>query len=152
MESLRVMPPVPITVRIAATTDYIEGWLVPKGTTFFIPVSFSISTSSSIHLMVESQIRAVNTWKDVWGEDAEEYVFVYSSLLKTLQCFISHVPRFNPKRWLSLPKEFHPVFSFLSFIAGPHACIGKTMAIIEMKAVLACVLFRHTFIGLFCVN
>src|ERR1700733_7757074 len=38
MESLRVMPPVPITARITATTDYIEGVLVPKGTLFFIPV------------------------------------------------------------------------------------------------------------------
>lgn len=28
----------------------------------------------------------------------------------------------------------------LSFIAGPHACIGKTMSIIEMKAVLAWVI------------
>jgi len=26
----------------------------------------------------------------------------------------------------------------MSFIAGPHACIGRTMSISEMKAVLAC--------------
>ncbi|KAJ3508860.1 hypothetical protein NLJ89_g5522 [Agrocybe chaxingu] len=98
MESLRVMPPVPLTVRVAAKTDYIDGVLVPKGTLITIP------------------IRVVNTWKEVWGEDAES---------------------FNPARWLSLPKDYHPTFSMLSFIAGPHACIGKTMAIIEMKAVLA---------------
>jgi hypothetical protein len=76
MESLRVMPPVPITVRIAAKTDYLEGVLIPKGTTFFIPVGFGLSVISAIHVKVESQIRAVNTWKDVWGEDAEECVFV----------------------------------------------------------------------------
>ena len=52
MESLRVMPPVPITVRIAATTEYIEGTLVPKGTTFFIPVSFDLYASGAIHLTV----------------------------------------------------------------------------------------------------
>lgn len=33
----------------------------------------------------------------------------------------------------------------LSFIAGPHACIGKTMSIIEMKYILA---FVHLFTGI----
>lgn len=46
-------------------------------------------------------------------------------------------PRFKPARWLKLPTGYHPAFSLLSFLAGPHACIGKTMAVIEMKAVLA---------------
>lgn len=106
MESLRVMPPVPITVRKAAKTDYIEGILVPKGTLIWIP------------------IRVVNTWKEIWGEDAEV---------------------FRPERWLKLPKGYHPSFSLLSFIAGPHACIGKTMAIIEMKAVLAALIVNYRF-------
>ncbi|KAF8204998.1 cytochrome P450 [Pholiota molesta] len=106
MESLRVMPPVPQTARVAAKTDYIDGVLVPKGTLFYIP------------------IRVVNTWKEVWGEDAEE---------------------FKPERWLNLPKGYHPTFSMLSFIAGPHACIGKTMSIIEMKAVLAALIVNFEF-------
>ncbi|KAG6821441.1 hypothetical protein H0H93_010165 [Arthromyces matolae] len=33
----------------------------------------------------------------------------------------------------------------LSFLAGPHACIGKTMAIIEMKAVLAALVANFIF-------
>ncbi|KAG6872955.1 hypothetical protein C0995_004839 [Termitomyces sp. Mi166 len=98
MESLRLLPPVPLTVRATTKDDYVDGILVPKGTLLTIP------------------IRIVNTWKVIWGEDAEE---------------------FNPKRWIKLPKDYHPVFSMLSFLAGPHACIGKTMAIIEMKTVLA---------------
>ncbi|KAL0069273.1 hypothetical protein AAF712_003638 [Marasmius tenuissimus] len=106
MESLRVMPPVPVTVRKAAKTDYVEGVLVPKGTLIWIP------------------IRVVNTWKGIWGEDAEE---------------------FRPERWLNLPNDYHPSFSLLSFIAGPHACIGKTMAIIEMKAVLAALIAEFRF-------
>lgn len=32
------MPPVPMTFRQAAKTDYIDGILVPKGTLFYIPV------------------------------------------------------------------------------------------------------------------
>jgi hypothetical protein len=38
MESLRVLPPVPMSFRQAAKTDYIEGYLIPKGTIFYIPV------------------------------------------------------------------------------------------------------------------
>jgi len=106
MESLRIMPPVPLTARVASKTDYIDGVLVPKGTLFYI------------------LIRVVNTWKEIWGEDAEQ---------------------FNPERWLNLPKDYHPTFSMLSFIAGPHACIGKTMAIIEMKAVLAALIVNFEF-------
>lgn len=40
MESLRVLPPVPMTFRQAAKTDYIDGVLVPKGTIFYVPVRF----------------------------------------------------------------------------------------------------------------
>jgi len=97
MESLRLFPPVPMTLRKARLDDYIDSVFVPKGTLLYIP------------------IRVVNTYKGIWGEDADQ---------------------FRPERWLSLPETYNPAFSLLSFIAGPHACIGKTMAIIEMKAVL----------------
>ncbi|KAF8070435.1 cytochrome P450 [Lyophyllum atratum] len=106
MESLRVLPPVPMTFRTAAKTDYIDGVLVPKGTIFYIP------------------IRVVNTWKALWGEDAEE---------------------FKPSRWLNLPDAYNASTSVLTFISGPHACIGKTMAIIEMKAVLASLIANFEF-------
>lgn len=53
-ESLRVLPPVPLTIRVAEKTDYTGGVLVPKGTVIYIP------------------IRVINTWKEVWGDDAEE--------------------------------------------------------------------------------
>ncbi|KAF9554234.1 cytochrome P450 [Agrocybe pediades] len=105
-ESLRVMPPVPMTFRQAAKTDFIDGVLVPKGTFFYIP------------------IRVINTWKEVWGDDAEE---------------------FKPSRWLNLPPNYNAIFSSLSFLAGPHACIGKTMAIVEMKAVLAALIYHFEF-------
>lgn len=50
--------------------------------------------------------------------------------------------RFKPERWLNLPEAYHPSLSLQTFIAGPHACIGKTMAIIEMKAIIALVLVQ----------
>ncbi|KAE9410054.1 cytochrome P450 [Gymnopus androsaceus JB14] len=102
-ESLRLYPPIPMTFRQAATTDYVDGVLIPKGTLYYIP------------------IRVVNTLKDVWGEDAEE---------------------FNPSRWLPTTT---PSPSTLTFLAGPHACIGKTMAIIEMKAVVAALVANFEF-------
>ncbi|KAJ7141836.1 cytochrome P450 [Mycena crocata] len=105
-ESLRVLPPVPLTLRVAEKTDYIEGVLVPKGTILNIP------------------IRVINTWKQVWGEDAEE---------------------FRPARWLDLPKAYNSTFSQFSFIAGPHGCIGKTMAVSEMKAVLVALISNFEF-------
>ncbi|KAJ3986707.1 cytochrome P450 [Lentinula detonsa] len=104
-ESLRLYPPVPMTFRQAATTDYVDGVLIPKGTLYYIP------------------IRVFNTLKDVWGEDAEE---------------------FNPSRWLP-EKNLGSVPSTLTFLAGPHACIGKTMAIIEMKAVIAALIANFEF-------
>lgn len=39
MESLRVFPPVPMTMRKAGKGDYIDGVWVPKGTLFYIAVS-----------------------------------------------------------------------------------------------------------------
>lgn len=38
MEGLRVLPPAPLTVRVAEKTDYIGDILVPKGTNLVIPV------------------------------------------------------------------------------------------------------------------
>ncbi|KAF7980393.1 hypothetical protein HWV62_38192 [Athelia sp. TMB] len=106
MESLRRMPPVPGTPRRASKDVWVGDVFVPKGT--LIPI----------------HIRMINTLKEVWGEDAEE---------------------FRPERWLNLPKTYNPTFSLLSFIAGPHGCIGKTMAIVEMKAVLACLISQFEF-------
>ncbi|KAF8906177.1 cytochrome P450 [Mucidula mucida] len=55
MESLRIFPPVPMTLRCANKTDYIDGTLIPKGTLLYIP------------------IRVVNTLTTIWGEDAEQF-------------------------------------------------------------------------------
>lgn len=112
MESLRLLPPVPMTFRQAAKSDWIDGFWVPKGTLFYVP------------------IRVINTWKNMWGEDAEE---------------------FRPERWLELPESSSTSggtagFKFMSFLAGPHACIGKTMSLVEMRAVLASLIAEFEFV------
>ncbi|KAH7921538.1 cytochrome P450 [Leucogyrophana mollusca] len=106
MESLRLFPPVPMMFRKAAKDTEIDGTFVPEGTLIYIP------------------IRVFNTWKEHWGEDAEE---------------------FRPERWHSLPETYNPAFSLLSFSAGPHGCIGKTMAMVEMKAILAILIAKFEF-------
>ncbi|KAJ3563859.1 hypothetical protein NP233_g8666 [Leucocoprinus birnbaumii] len=106
MESLRILPPVPMTFRKAGKADYLDGVYVLAGTILYIP------------------IRVINTWQAIWGSDAEE---------------------FHPECWLNLPKSYHSQYSLMSFIVGPHACIGKTMAIIEMKTVLASLIANFEF-------
>jgi hypothetical protein len=110
---------------MAGKTDYIDGVLVPKGTIFYIP------------------IRVVNTWKEIWGEDAEECVYLY--LITANHSHSLFANRFNPSRWFNLPPKYSSTTSVLSFLAGPHACIGKTMAIMEMKAVIAALIAKFEF-------
>eukprot|EP00897_Mesotaenium_endlicherianum_P001747 jgi/Mesen1/15/ME1052069C03919 len=52
--------------------------------------------------------------------------------------------RFRPERWLDARGEFVPVspFKYPVFNAGPRTCLGKDMAYLQMKAVVAG-LVRH---------
>ncbi|KIL62982.1 hypothetical protein M378DRAFT_128247 [Amanita muscaria Koide BX008] len=69
-------------------------------------------------------LSVINTNKKVWGEDAEE---------------------FKPSRWLNLPKAYNPNYSSLTFLTGPHACIGKTMAVMEIRSMVAFMIANFTF-------
>lgn len=50
MECLRLFPPVPMTIRKAATDGHVDGVFVPKGTLFYIPVR--ISAGAQIPLFI----------------------------------------------------------------------------------------------------
>ncbi|EIM89578.1 cytochrome P450 [Stereum hirsutum FP-91666 SS1] len=74
--------------------------------------------------IVKLPIRAINRSKEIWGEDAEE---------------------FKPERWLNDNKskteaQVHSVpgvwSNLMSFLSGPHACIGYRFSIVEMKYLL----------------
>ncbi|KAM0909646.1 hypothetical protein ACQ4PT_014702 [Festuca glaucescens] len=58
---------------------------------------------------------------------------------------------FRPERWLDEEGAFRPVspFKYTIFHAGPRMCLGKEMAYIQMKSIVACVLerFRFQYIG-----
>ncbi|KAJ3098480.1 hypothetical protein HDU97_003979 [Phlyctochytrium planicorne] len=54
-ETLRLVPPAPITTRIAATDDYIDGYLIPRGTAIIICPGVT------------------HRLEEYWGEDAEVF-------------------------------------------------------------------------------
>ncbi|KAF7304212.1 hypothetical protein MIND_00653400 [Mycena indigotica] len=69
--------------------------------------------------MVQLPIWAVNTSKEVWGEDALE---------------------FKPERWSAVPAAASEVpgvwANLFTFLSGPHHCIGFRFALVEFKALL----------------
>uniref|UniRef100_A0A0A9GEP8 Uncharacterized protein n=1 Tax=Arundo donax TaxID=35708 RepID=A0A0A9GEP8_ARUDO len=64
--------------------------------------------------------------EDIWGKDCEE---------------------FRPERWLGDDGAFRPEspFKYPVFHAGPRMCLGKEMAYIQMKSIVACVFERFGF-------
>uniref|UniRef100_A0A0E0C958 Cytochrome P450 n=1 Tax=Oryza meridionalis TaxID=40149 RepID=A0A0E0C958_9ORYZ len=64
--------------------------------------------------------------EDIWGADCEE---------------------FRPERWLDEAGAFRPEspFKYPVFHAGPRMCLGKEMAYIQMKSIVASVLERFSF-------
>ncbi|CAK5282709.1 unnamed protein product [Mycena citricolor] len=73
-------------------------------------------------------ILAINTSKELWGEDALE---------------------FRPDRWDNLPDAVHAIPGVwahqLTFLAGPHSCMGFRFTIVEQKAILFGLLRNFVF-------
>ncbi|XP_021754182.1 cytochrome P450 86A22-like [Chenopodium quinoa] len=87
--------------------------VLPDGT--FVPAGSAITYS----------IYSTGRMKFTWGEDCLE---------------------FRPERWLSSDgqkMEMQDSFKFVSFNAGPRICLGKDLAYLQMKSIVAAVLLRH---------
>ena len=67
---------------------------------------------------------AMGRMERIWGRDCREY---------------------KPERWLDETGAFRPEspFKFLAFHGGPRMCLGKEMAYIQMKSIVACMLERY---------
>ncbi|KAI1784699.1 cytochrome P450 [Ganoderma leucocontextum] len=114
-ETLRLHAPVTVTSRVAMHDDVL-------------PISTPL-TDKHGNVLNEIPIRegqrivmpilALHTAKSVWGEDARE---------------------FKPERWLSPPESISAVPGvwghLLTFLGGPHACIGYRFSLVEMKAII----------------
>ncbi|CAE6422736.1 unnamed protein product [Rhizoctonia solani] len=114
-EVLRVYAVVPLSGREVA-----QDTVIPVGESFtdsrgVVQSGIRVQKGDSVAIPILS----VNRSKDIWGEDAMD---------------------FNPERWSNLPnavKDMPGVWGHvLTFLHGPHACIGFRFAVEEMKMLL----------------
>ncbi|KAL0573184.1 hypothetical protein V5O48_008777 [Marasmius crinis-equi] len=125
-ESLRVLTPVQSTVRKAMKDDIIpveQPFLDRYGRQHHfveyaqLRANFANEVKKGHDIVIP--ILAINKDKSLWGEDAEE---------------------FKPERWENLPDAVKSVpgvwGNLLTFLGGPHACIGWRFALVETKALV----------------
>ncbi|KAJ7146652.1 cytochrome P450 [Mycena epipterygia] len=114
-ETLRVYPPVAFVTRTAVAED-----ILPLGT----PCVDSQGIShNGLHIPKGTTMRVpisdVNTDPHLWGDDAGE---------------------FRPERWEKVPEAVNTIpgvwANLLTFLAGPHNCIGFRFSLAEQKALL----------------
>lgn len=63
--------------------------------------------------------------------------------------------RFNPTRWLDSTKKYKTSPQFLAFLGGPHRCIARAMAIMQLKIVVSYVdfrLYKSQFLNIFLID
>ncbi|KIK97745.1 hypothetical protein PAXRUDRAFT_824616 [Paxillus rubicundulus Ve08.2h10] len=125
-ESLRLVPPVHSSLRVATQDDEIP-------TSYPVHLNDgSVSDQRSIRIskgtFVHVPVEALNLDKGIWGEDAWE---------------------FDPDRWDNLPEAVEAVpglySNLLTFSAGPRSCIGMRFSMIEMKTFLYILLTNFVF-------
>ncbi|KAJ9554062.1 hypothetical protein OSB04_018107 [Centaurea solstitialis] len=85
-----------------------------------LPSGHKVDKNTEIVLSLYSMGRL----KSVWGEDCKE---------------------FKPERWITKSGEIkhEPTFKFTSFNAGPRACVGKNMALCQLKIVSIAIIYRY---------
>ncbi|KAF8217962.1 cytochrome P450 [Mycena galopus ATCC 62051] len=114
-ETLRVHAPVSFVARIAAMDD-----VLPLGTPCFDTqgrklTCLQIRKGQTVRIPIVD----VNTDITLWGKDAAE---------------------FRPERWEEVPKAVEEIpaiwGNMLTFLAGPHNCIGFRFSLAEQKALL----------------
>ncbi|KAI0933177.1 hypothetical protein AcV7_004723 [Taiwanofungus camphoratus] len=114
-ETLRVYPPIPATIRVAMRDD-----VIPLDTPFadtYGQVHDNIRISKGDSVMIP--IADINRSKALWGEDASE---------------------FKPERWDAVPEAVQSIpgvwGNLLTFLGGPHACIGYRFSLVEVKTLI----------------
>lgn len=111
-ESLRLIPPLHSTIRMATRDDVIstsEDVVLRDGA---VTREFAIKKGQLIHI----PLLPLNTLTDIWGADARE---------------------FKPDRWLDVPETvmgMPGMLQMMSFTSGPHGCPGYKLALAEYVA------------------
>ncbi|KAI0636104.1 cytochrome P450 [Trametes polyzona] len=113
-ESIRLYPAIPTSIRVAEKDDWVSlATPIPSGGGVNDRVFIRKGTPILIPIL------AINRDKTLWGDDAHE---------------------FRPERWDALPDSVRDIPSIwghsMTFMAGPHACLGYRFAIHEMKVIV----------------
>ncbi|CAA2978167.1 cytochrome P450 94A2-like [Olea europaea subsp. europaea] len=112
-ESMRLYPPVPVDTKSAVNRDVLpDGTVVEKGTRI------------SYHPYAMGRV------EKVWGPDWEEF---------RPQRWLEEAVEESARKWSFVGKDN---FTYPVFQAGPRICLGKDMAFLQMKRVVAGVLRR----------
>ncbi|KAI9346859.1 cytochrome P450 [Obelidium mucronatum] len=116
-ESMRLVPPAPITNRITVEEDILEGYRIPKGTVVIISP-------------------AVNHWlEEYWGPDSREF--------KPERWLTTEKEASSTQDETDSSKPFG---AYMPFLLGPRNCIGQRFAVLEMKAILAVLVRGFEFV------
>lgn len=122
-ETLRIFPPVPEIPNRRSTGDFVGGYYVPRGVSLpSQPQCLAARTDNSSQTMV-----GVNQWATTH-----------------LASNFTDPMKFAPERWLPVT---HPLYDVRyssdnravskPFSAGPRDCIGKNLAKVEMRLIIA---------------
>ncbi|KAG2144262.1 cytochrome P450 [Suillus clintonianus] len=125
-EILRLHPPVPGFVRVAAADDVIPLSEPVRSASGEMTDNISVAKGTLITISAA----AINRSLAIWGPDAKQ---------------------FKPERWLAeegisgKAKEVQGHRHLLTFVDGPRTCLGKDFAIAEFKAVLLVLVKNFVF-------
>lgn len=131
-ESLRMESPLPIVLRSAMVDTTLLGFQIPKGTDIFIPAEGPGFKSPP--LPVDLSLRSETS----------------ISLYKTRAWDEADMASFVPERWLRRDEtgkvSYDPQAGpFLAFSHGVRGCFGKRLAYVEMRMVLALLVWNFRF-------
>ncbi|RXW17419.1 hypothetical protein EST38_g8446 [Candolleomyces aberdarensis] len=114
-ETLRIHPPI--------SENHHEA-----GSTISIPLSSPLSGSGDTEILVPEgtvlaiPLTVIHRDQKTWGPDANA---------------------FRPKRWFDIPREKER--QLMAFSEGPHTCLGRTFAVLELKIAILTLISQFKF-------
>ncbi|KAL6307165.1 cytochrome P450 [Sparassis latifolia] len=106
-------------LRVLSTIGFGLGRVVPEGGITVLGHTFSAGTEISVPSY------SMHHSEEMWGADVEEY---------------------RPERRLDAEKQGEMMKAFNPFSLGPRACIGRSVAMLEMKLLIAAVFRRYDIV------
>ncbi|TGJ83827.1 hypothetical protein E0Z10_g4971 [Xylaria hypoxylon] len=131
-ESLRCNGPIPVTLREALVNTEVLGHKIPKGTKIFM-VSEGPGYQSPPIPVLESARSPSSRDKNLYGSWDP-----------------SDMHLFNPERWLKTDEKGNVVYDaqsgpIMAFSLGPRGCFGRRLAYLEVRIVLALLVWNFEF-------